>query len=66
MGRAGGFYDVLDRVLRTLLVMAMGIIDVYGPPAGYLMLLVLVVFALFGGLWSRTAARDPTAAPVAS
>lgn len=63
MGRVGGFYNVLDRVLRTLLVLAMGIIDVYGPPVGYVLLVGVVVFALFGVLQSRGAIRSIVPTP---
>jgi MFS family permease len=62
MGRVGGFYQVLDRVLRTLLVMAMGIIDVHGPPAGYVVLTAVLLAALFGVLQSRGAVRVSAAA----
>jgi MFS-type transporter involved in bile tolerance (Atg22 family) len=55
MGRVGGFYHVLDRVLRTVLVLAVGIISVYGPPAGFTLLAIMLVFALFGVWQSRTA-----------
>lgn len=55
MGRVGGFYNVLDRVLRTLLLFSMKIVDVYGAPAGLGLLLVVLLFALFGALQSRNA-----------
>ncbi len=60
MGRVGVFYSVLDRVLRTGLVMAMAIIDLHGPAAGFLVLLALLVFALVGVLQSRPALREST------
>ena len=59
MGRVGGFYIVFDRVLRTVLVFAMGIIDVYGPPSGYAVLTALLVLALAGVWQSRFAVRPP-------
>jgi hypothetical protein len=62
MGRVGGFYNVLDRVLRTLFVMAMSIIDVYGPPAGFVILLVVLLAALFGVLQTRSSLRQFTPA----
>jgi hypothetical protein len=57
MGRVGGFYQVLDRILRTVLVMAMAIIDTHGPPAGYMVLTAVLLVALFGVLQSRAAVR---------
>ena len=65
MGRVGGFYQVLDRVLRTLLVMAMVVIDTHGPVAGYLILTAVVVLALAGALRGRAAVRAAMAAPAA-
>jgi MFS family permease len=65
MGRVGVFYSVLDRVLRTGLVMAMAIIDLHGPAAGFLVLLALLVFALIGVLQSRPALREPTPSTIA-
>ncbi len=47
MGRVGIFYAVLDRALRTLLVSGMVVVDVYGPPAGFGILLSLLAIALF-------------------
>lgn len=64
MGRVGGFYQVLDRVLRTLLVMAMAVIDVHGPPAGYLVLTGVFLVAFVGVLQSRRSVRTADA-PVA-
>lgn len=67
MGRVGGFYHVLDRVLRTLLVMAMAIIDVYGPPSGFVVLAGVLALALLGVYQSRAAVRAPaTAVPAAA
>jgi hypothetical protein len=62
MGRVGGFYNVLDRVLRTLLVMAMQIIDFYGPTSGFVVLAVVLLLSLYGVMQSRAAVRTPTAA----
>lgn len=62
MGRVGGFYQVLDRVLRTVLVMSMAVIDTHGPPAGYMVLTGVLIVALFGVLQSRSAVRTSTAA----
>jgi MFS family permease len=67
MGRVGGFYQVLDRVLRTVLVMSMAIIDTHGPPAGYMVLTVVLLVALFGVLQSRSAVRvSATVVPAAA
>ena len=55
MGRVGGFYNVLDRVLRTVLVACMVIIDTHGPPAGYAVLTLVLLLALFGVLRTRSA-----------
>jgi MFS family permease len=67
MGRVGGFYQVLDRVLRTLLVMAMVIIEVYGPPAGYMVLTAVLLVALFGVWQSRGSVRvSATPVPIAA
>jgi MFS family permease len=75
MGRVGGFYNVFDRVLRTVLVMSMGIIDWYGPPAGFGVLAVVLLLSLAGVMYSRRvlpgsgnvaeagAAPEPAAAP---
>ncbi len=65
MGRVGGFYNVFDRVLRTFLVMSMGLIDVYGPSFGFFLLLALLVVAFVGGLQSRGSLRafDPATVP---
>lgn len=46
MGRVTVFFSVLDRVLRTLLVSSMFVVDVWGPRAGFAILLVLMVAAL--------------------
>ncbi len=64
MGRVGGFYNVLDRVLRTLLVLAMGVIEFSGPPAGFALLLAVFVVALVGVTLSRDVLRAPAPVPV--
>jgi MFS family permease len=65
MGRVGGFYNVLDRVLRTVLVYCMLIIDTHGAPAGYAVLTGVLLFALFGVLQTRRALRPaPAPAPI--
>jgi hypothetical protein len=58
MGRVGGFYNVLDRVLRTLFVLAMSIIDLYGPPAGFVVLLAILVVSLYGVMQTRGTLRE--------
>jgi MFS family permease len=65
MGRVGVFYNVFDRVLRTLLVMSMVIIDVHGPSAGFVLLLALLIVALVGVMQSRHSLRAfaPAAVP---
>jgi hypothetical protein len=62
MGRVGIFYSALDRLLRTVLVGAMGIIDWYGPPSGFLLLAAVLLFAFASTLQSRGSAE--TAQPV--
>jgi MFS-type transporter involved in bile tolerance (Atg22 family) len=62
MGRVGGFYNVLDRVLRTLLVFALGVIEFGGPPMGFVVLLAVLVVALVGVMQSRTVLRSATPA----
>lgn len=64
MGRIGGFYQVLDRVLRTVLVMAMVVIDAHGPPAGYMVLTGVFLLAFVGVLQSRAAVRVGSSSPV--
>ena len=66
MGRVGGFYQVLDRVLRTALVGAMAIIDVYGPPAGYMVLTGVFLLAFYGVLQSRGSVREHTSTVAAA
>ena len=46
MGRVTVFFSVLDRVLRTLLVSSMFVVDVWGPRAGFVILLALMVVGL--------------------
>lgn len=57
MGRVGGFYQVFDRILRTALVMSLGIIDTHGPPAGFLLLTVVFLLAFAGVLRTRDTVR---------
>jgi MFS family permease len=57
MGRVGVFYNLLDRVLRTLLVSSMVIIDVHGAPAGYMLLAGILVIAFVGVLSTRNVLR---------
>lgn len=67
MGRVGGFYNVFDRILRTGLVLAMGlsVIELSGPPAGFVLLFGVLVVALIGLLQSRSALRTfASSAPV--
>lgn len=67
MGRVNGFYLVFDRVMRTLLVYAMIIIDTQGPPAGYMLLTIVFLFAFAGVLQSRSAVRvSATTVPTAA
>lgn len=63
MGRIGVFYNLLDRVLRTVLVSAMVIIDTRGPPAGYMLLAGVIVLAVAGVLATRNVLRPAAAAP---
>lgn len=65
MGRVGGFYNVLDRVLRTVFVLAMSIIDIYGPPAGFIVLIALLVAALYGVMQTRETLRAFVTSPAA-
>lgn len=57
MGRVGGYFAVLDRILRTLLLFAVGVSTMYGPPAGYMILLGVLLLALFGVYQTRSALR---------
>ncbi len=67
MGRVNGFYLVFDRVMRTLLVYAMVIIDTHGPPAGYIVLAIVFLIAFVGVLQSRSAVRvSATPVPAAA
>lgn len=63
MGRVGGFYNVFDRVLRTLFVLAMSIIDIYGPPAGFAVLIAILIVALIGVTQTRSTLRNFAAEP---
>jgi len=58
MGRVSIFYSVLDRLLRTLLVSAMVVVDIYGPPSGFLILFAVVALALAGVLASRRSVHE--------
>jgi MFS family permease len=62
MGRVGGFYQVFDRILRTALVMSLGIIDTQGPPAGFLLLTIVFLLAFAGVLRTRDTVRPPARA----
>jgi len=57
MGRINTFYNVFDRLMRTLLVGALAIIDYFGPRSGFALLLVLVLAAHLGLLRSRAAIK---------
>jgi MFS family permease len=65
MGRVSGTYQILDRVLRTALVMSMVIIDTHGPPAGYMLLTTVLLLAFLGVMQTRGAVR-PAGAGVPS
>jgi len=62
MGRVSIFYSALDRLLRTALVGAMGIIDWYGPPSGFYLCLAVLLFALLGAFQTRGSAQTVEAA----
>jgi MFS family permease len=53
MGRVTVFFSVLDRVLRTLLVSSMVVVDVWGPQAGFVVLLAVVAVGLAAAWFSR-------------
>lgn len=65
MGRINTFYNVFDRLMRTLLVGGLTLIDLYGPRSGFALLLAVVIVAYFGLLRSRAVIRlpDPLEAP---
>ena len=63
MGRVGVFYNLLDRVLRTVLVSAMAITDVYGAPSGYALLAGIVILAIAGVLATRNVLHSVPAVP---
>jgi MFS family permease len=65
MGRVGVFYNLLDRLLRTVLVSAMAITDVYGAPGGYALLTGIVVLAIAGVLATRSVLHPAPAVPPA-
>lgn len=56
MGRITVFYSVVDRILRTLLVSSMVIVDYHGPRSGFAVLLIVIAAALVGAILSRQAA----------
>jgi MFS family permease len=58
MGRVGIFYNVLDRLVRTVLVGSMIIVDWWGPPAGFLLLFAIMLAALAGVYASRAAIHE--------
>lgn len=64
MGRVAVFYNVIDRLLRTVLVFGMTIIDFHGPPAGFMLLAAVLVLALIGVMQSRAAVQAPRAEAV--
>ena len=66
MGRVGGFYNVLDRVLRTLLVFALGVIEFSGAPIGFAILIAVLIVALLGVALSREVLRVQLPAPAAA
>jgi MFS family permease len=67
MGRVGIFYNVLDRLVRTVLVGSMIIVDWWGPPAGFLLLFAIMLAALAGVYASRAAIHETNQpAPVAA
>lgn len=53
MGRVTVFFSVLDRVLRTLLVSSMVVVDVWGAQAGFIVLLVVMGVGLAAAWLSR-------------
>ena len=53
MGRVTVFYNVFDRILRTSLVGALGIIDYAGPRTGFLLLFAVAFASYVGVLRSR-------------
>lgn len=57
MGRINTFYSVFDRLMRTVLVAALVIIDYFGPRSGFVLLLLLVLVAHFGLLRSRASIK---------
>ncbi|MEO7798860.1 MAG: MFS transporter [Opitutaceae bacterium] len=61
MGRISVFYNLLDRILRTILVSAMAITDVYGAPAGYGLLTAMIILAIAGVLATRNVLLPPPA-----
>ena len=60
MGRVGGFYQVLDRLLRTTLVLSLSLVDTRGAPAGFGLLTAVFLAAFAGLLATRSAASRAT------
>ncbi|MBM3874560.1 MAG: MFS transporter [Verrucomicrobia bacterium] len=54
MGRVTVFFSVLDRVMRTLLVSSMVVVDVWGAQAGFIVLLAVVAVGLAAAWLSRS------------
>jgi MFS family permease len=59
MGRVSVFYNVFDRLMRTALVAALGIIDLYGPQAGFLLLLAVLLASYIGVMRTRSSLNTP-------
>jgi hypothetical protein len=53
MGRVTVFFSVLDRILRTLLVSSMVVVDVWGAQAGFVVLLAVMGIGLAAAGLSR-------------
>ena len=60
MGRVGGFYQVLDRLLRTTLVLSLSLVDARGAPAGFALLTAVFLAAFAGLLATRSSAERAT------
>lgn len=54
MGRVTVFFSVLDRVMRTLLVSSMVVVDVWWAQAGFIVLLAVVAVGLAAAWLSRS------------
>lgn len=66
MGRITVFFNLLDRLLRTVLVSSMAIIDTRGPPAGYALLAGMLVLAIAGVISTRHVLRPASASPASA